>query len=207
MDLSISGIPTNRVSDQYIQQTLLDQVDSAQSAMLSIENQLSSGKQMTAGSQNPVATMQIVNLNSQLAANSQMTTNVTANQAYLSTTDTALSNIASLLSQAQSQALSVVGSTATDQQRSAVAAELSQTVQELMNIGNQQFDGRYLFAGSDTAVAPFTTTSGGLIQYNGNNQNIDSFLDSNLTFPTNVTGAAAFGACPPPSRAPISTPS
>ena len=76
-----------------------------------------------------------------------------------------------------------------------------------MNIGNQQFDGRYLFAGSDTTVTPFTTTAGGLIQYNGNNRNINSFSNANLMFPTNVTGAAAFSAaCPARSRAPISTP-
>ena len=119
MDLSISGISTSGVSNQYVQQMLLQQIDAAQTAMLATENQLSSGKQMTAGSQNPVATMQVVNLNSQLDANAQMTSNVTANQAYLTTTDTALSNVASLLSQVQSEALSVVGSTATDQQRSA----------------------------------------------------------------------------------------
>ena len=198
MDLSISGISTSGVSNLYVQQTLLQEIDANQAAMLASENELSSGKQMTQGSQNPVATMQIVNLDSQLDANGQMTNNVTANQAYLSTTDTALSNIAKLLSQVQSQALSVVGSTATDQQRIAVAAEISQTIQELMNIGNQQFDGRYLFSGSDTAVAPFTTTAGGLIQYNGNNQNISSFSNANLTFPTNVTGAAAFGAMSSP---------
>ena len=74
-----------------------------------------------------------------------------------------------------------------------------------MNIGNQQFDGRYLFAGSNTTVAPFTTTASGDIQYNGNNKNLTSFSDVNLTFATNVTGAEAFGAVSAPSTAPTST--
>ncbi len=198
MELSIGGISTSGVSNQYVQQMLLQQLDTAQSAMLATESQLSSGKQMTEGSDNPVATMQIVNLDSQLDSNAQMTNNVTANQAYLSTTDAALSNVASLLSQAQSDTLSAAGSTATSQQRSAAAAEVGEAIQELMNIGNQQFDGRYLFAGSDAAVAPFTTTANGLIQYNGNNQNIDSFSNANVMFPTNVTGAAAFSALSSP---------
>ena len=198
MSLSISGMPTNRISDLFVQQTLLDQTEASQSQMLTTENELSSGKQLSVASQDPVAAMRIMNLQSLLDANVQMTTNVTANQSYLSTTDSALSNVSNLLSQAQANALAVMGSSATDEQRSAAAQQIQQAIQELTNIGNQQFEGRYLFAGSNVNVAPFTTTASGAIQYNGNDQSLSSFSDSNQLFATNVTGDAAFGAISSP---------
>ena len=195
--LSVSGIPTSRVSELFVQQTLLEQMQSSQAAMLTTETQLSTGKELSAASQDPMAAMRIMSLQSLLDANAQMTANVTTNQSYLSTTDSALSNVSNLLTQAQSDALSVIGSSATDEQRGAVAQQIEQTVQELMSIGNQQFNGRYLFGGSDTTATPFTSVNGS-IQYNGNNQTLTSFSDVNQQFATNVTGADAFSALSTP---------
>ena len=48
MGLSISGIPTSGVSNLYVQQPLLDQIDADQAAMLAIETQLST-RQATVG--------------------------------------------------------------------------------------------------------------------------------------------------------------
>ena len=198
MSLSISGMPTNRISDLFVQQTLLDQTEASQSQMLTTENELSSGKQLSVASQDPVAAMRIMNLQSLLDANVQMTTNVSTNQSYLSTTDSALSNMSNLLSQAQANALAVMGSSATAEQQDAAAQQIQQAIQELTNIGNQQFEGRYLFAGSNVNVAPFTTTASGAIQYNGNDQSLSSFSDSNQLFASNVSGDAAFGAISSP---------
>ncbi len=198
MGMSISNVPTSGVSNLYIQQRMLDQLQSDESGLLDVETQLSTGKQLSAASQDPVAAMQIMNLTNLLAANAQMTTNVTTNQSYMSATDSALSNVSSLLSTAESDALAVTGSTATAEQRTAAAQQINEIVQELMNLGNQQFNGRYLFAGSTTTVEPFTTTANGNVQYNGNDQDLTSFSDLNLPFISNVTGAEAFGAISAP---------
>ncbi len=202
MSMSVSNVPTTSVSNLYVQQRLLDQLNSDQTAMLNVETQLSTDKELSAASQDPVVAMQIMNLNNLLASNAQMTTNVTMNQSYMSQTDSALSSMSSLLSTAQSSALAVTGSTATADQRTAASQQISQIVQELMDLGNQQFDGRYLFAGSTTTVVPFTTTADGDIQYNGNDQNLTSFSDLNLPFISNVTGAEAIGAVSAPVDGP-----
>ena len=51
--------------------------------------------------------------------------------------------------------LSVVGTTITDTQRQTAAQQINQTIQQLLNMGNQQFRGRYLFSGSESLDAPF----------------------------------------------------
>ena len=62
----------------------------------------------------------------------------------------------------------MIGTTATDAQRTAAAEQINQIIQQLVNTGNQQFDGRYLFSGSETAVQPFNTLANGDVQYAGN---------------------------------------
>ena len=131
-----------------------------------------------------------------IAQNTQYQTNVTANQAFLSTTDSTLSNIFAAINNVKSVALSVVGTTSTDAQRQAAAQQVSQTIDQLMDIGNQQFDGRYLFGGSNTTSPPFTLNNG-YIQYNGNENSLNSFSDLNQVFSTNVDGDAVFGTLSP----------
>jgi flagellin-like hook-associated protein FlgL len=198
MNLSISGIPTSNISDMYVQQQLLDELNANQTDMLNIENELSTGKSISVASQDPIAAMRIMNLQSQLSVNQQIATNISTNQAYMTTTDSAMSSIANLLSEAQSTALSVMGTNVTGQQRDVAADQIQQDIQALMNIGNQKFNDRYLFAGSNTTVAPFTTLANGDIQYNGNNQELTSFSDANTQFDSNVTGDDAFGAVSAP---------
>ena len=199
MSLSISGIPTSNISDLYVQQRLLDELNASQNDMLNIENELSTGKAVSVASQDPIAAMRIMNLQSQLSVNQQMATNISANQAYMTTTDSAMSSMSNLLSQAQATALSVMGTDVTDQQRSAAAEQIQQDIQALMNLGNEQFNGRYLFGGSNTTVAPFTTLANGDIQYNGNNQELTSFSAANTQFDSNVTGDDALGAVSTPA--------
>ncbi len=131
-----------------------------------------------------------------LAQNAQYQTNVTSNQAILATTDSTLSNIFSTISNIQSVALSASGTTATPAQQQAAADQVSQTISQLMDIGNQQFDGRYLFGGSDMSTPPFTLNNG-YVQYNGNENALSSYSDSNQLFATNVDGNAVFGTLSP----------
>ena len=131
-----------------------------------------------------------------IAQNTQYQTNVQSNQAILSTTDSTLSNVFTSISNIQSLALSVSGTTATDSQRQAAADQVAQTISQLMDIGNQQFDGRYLFGGSDTTTPPFSLNNG-YVQYNGNENSLSSYSDLNQLFSSNVDGNAVFGTLSP----------
>ncbi len=148
--------------------------------------------------QNPAAAQQVITLQSLLQRNSQFQSNVSTNQSYLTQTDSTLSQVSSLLSNVQAAAVSVVGSTASDAQRQAVIQQINQAVQQLVNLGNTQFDGRYLFGGSDTGSPPFSIAADGSVQYSGNDSQLSSYSNLNSLFTTNVTGAAAFGAISQP---------
>jgi flagellin-like hook-associated protein FlgL len=190
---SIIGIPGSRVSDVFIREQLLNQIQVSQQALFRIQTQLSTGHRFDLPSEDPVTALQVMNLQSLLERKAQIKTNLDTNQSYLSVTDSALSNVSDLLNEMRSLGVSMVGATATDVQRLAAANQVEQVVAQLMNTGNQQFSGRYLFSGSEYAQVPFVQ-SGDAVQYVGNEQELNTYSDINQLFNTNLNGNQVFGA-------------
>jgi flagellin-like hook-associated protein FlgL len=193
MTSPIIGIPTTRVSDQFIRQRLLNQVQYNQSELLRVQTQLSTGHRFVAPSEDPVAAMRVANLQQLLLRKDQMKSNLTTSQSYLSATDSALSNVSSLLAEARGNAIGALGTTASDTQRQAAAAQIKQLLDQLVDTGNAQFRGRYLFAGSKTTAAPFQSIGASYVEYSGNEQRFSSYADIDQLFQTNLDGNSIFG--------------
>ncbi|MBN2291828.1 MAG: hypothetical protein JXM70_05350 [Pirellulales bacterium] len=191
---SIIGIPTTRVSNSYIQQRLLSQVQYDQTELFRLQTQLSTGRRFEMPSEDPIASMRIIDIQRLIERKQQVYSNVDTNQSYLNATDLAVSDISGLLAEVRGVALGVLGTTATDIERQAAAQQVDQMLQQMVDTGNHQFRGRYLFAGSATQVRPFEVTDSGAIEYLGNQDSLQSFSDLNLLFKTNMTGDEAFGA-------------
>ena len=200
MATPVIGIPTTRVSDLFIRQRLLQQVQYDQAEIFRVQTQLATGHRFQTPSEDPVAAMRVVSLQSLLERKQQVMANLNTNQSFLSATDTALSNISNIMADVRGTTLSVLGTTATDVQRQAAALQVQQALQQLSDAGNQLFRGRYLFAGSTTTATPFVEVGTGYAQYDGNELTLSSYADVDLLFNTNLTGAEAFGALSDPVR-------
>jgi flagellar hook-associated protein 3 FlgL len=195
MSNSVTGIPTARVTESFVRSQILRQSQSTQLTLSVLEEQLSSGYRFQVPSDDPIAAMQVVGLQRLLQRKDQVKTNLETTQSYLGATDTALSSVFSLLVSARSTAVGIANAaTTTDTQRQTAVVQIQQTINQLLNVGNQQFRGRYLFSGTESQDAPFLQNSSGLIQYVGNDQHLMSYSDINLLTSTNVTGNEAFGA-------------
>lgn len=193
MSSSISGIPTTRISNLFIREQLMNQIQSTQAKLFTVQTQLSTGHRFQAPSDDPVAALQVMSIQSILERKAQIKTNLDTNQNFLNVTDSALSGVSNLLTDIRSTALSVTGTTVTNLQRQAAAEQVGQVIRQLLNTGNQQYTGRYLFAGSESAQEPFKYV-GDNIQYVGNEQELSSYADLNLLFDTNLNGNQVFGA-------------
>jgi len=200
MTTPITGIPTSRISDLFVREQLLNQVQFDQAALFRTQMQLSSGKRFQSPSEDPIAAMRVMSLQRLLQRKDQMKANLTTSQSYLSATDSALSSVSDLVAEARGATIGVIGTTATDTQRNAAAQQVDQILTQLLNTGNQQFRGRYLFAGSAGAVQPFQLAQAGLVEYTGNEQRLSSFADLDQLFDINLTGSEVFGAISNPVR-------
>ncbi len=194
MATPIIGIPTTRISEAFIRERMLNQVMYDQEQLFRVQQQLSTGRRFEAPSSDPVAAMRVVVLQQLLARKTQMRTNLSTNLSFLSATDNALSSVSGLLAEARATAISALGTTSTDVQRRAAAQQIDQVIGQLLDTGNRQFRGRYLFAGSQDGVRPFSPVGANSIEYLGNESRLSSFGDIGLLFDTNITGAEVFGA-------------
>lgn len=81
--------------------------------------------------------------------------------------DSVMSDIVSQLTAAQTTALSARGSDRPQSQRDAAANELLAIRDALLGDINTQFQGTYLFSGSNVQVAPYARTGSGISAYQG----------------------------------------
>lgn len=197
---SVIGVPTTRVSDLYIRQRLLNQVQSDQLELFNLHTQMSTGHRISVPSEDADSALRIMSLQRLLERKEQVQVNLEVNQSYLTTTDTAIGTISNTVAEARGLALSVVGTTATDTQREAVAQQIGETIRQLLDASNQKFRGRYLFAGSETSVRPFEWTANNVVEFRGNDNKLVSYSDIDLIFDTNFTGNEVFGAISEPVR-------
>lgn len=189
---AIVPIPTSRVSDLLIRQRLQTQLQSDQGDLLRLQDQLSSGRRINLPSEDAPAALRAVGLQSLIERKAQNLRNITANDLFLQTTDSALTNLSTLVTNVRASALSAVGTTSSDSQRQAVALEVQSALGQLVDAANQQIGGRYLFSGSKTNVRPYTLV-GDTVQYDGNEEHVQSYADLDLLFQTNLTGNQVFG--------------
>src|ERR1700733_1415167 len=109
----IGSIPTSRVSDAYTRQQLLTQLNSDQSQLTKLQQELSTGNAFSLPSENPSAALSGITANSLVQQNTQIATNLSVSQSYLSESESVLASATSLLSSVNSTALGAIGTSAT----------------------------------------------------------------------------------------------
>jgi flagellin-like hook-associated protein FlgL len=189
---NIIPIPTTRVSNQLIRSRLLSQLQADQLDIFRLQNQVSTGRRITVPSEDATAAQRAVTLQRLLERKNQLRSNVDAGLSFLGATDTALTDVATLLGDIRGSVLGVAGTTSSDQERQAVATEVSRALEQLLQTGNRKFRGRYLFTGSQTDVSPYSLVDG-FVKYSGNEKNVNAFADINVLTSTNAAGVDVFG--------------
>jgi len=190
----VAGVPTSRVSEAFIRERLLQQIQYNQQKLFQVQTQLSTGYRFQVPGQDPIAASRVIRLQRLIEQKVQAQNNLATTQSYLSSTDVALTRIADLMIEARSLALSVTGTLVSREQRQAVAVQIEEILRQLIDAGNQNFRGRYLFAGADPTVRPFEETANGYIEFRGNLEHLSSFVDVDLLAVSNVHGHEVFGA-------------
>ena len=188
----IIPIPNFRISGLLARQRLTTQLQGDQLDLFRLQEQISTGRRITLPSEDGPAALRAIALQRLLERKTQLATNVQTGQSYLGATDTALSDVATLLGDLRGSALGVAGTASTDEERNSVIAEVNRALEQLVQVGNRKFRGRYLFAGSQTNVQPYSL-SGDQVLYSGNDKTIRNFSDIDVLFDTNASGQTVFG--------------
>jgi len=188
----IIPIPTTRVSDYYVRSRLIDQVQLDQLALLRLQNQISTGQRLQLPSEDSAAALRAINVQRLLDRKGQIRTNIEASSFYLSTAHTALDGVSNLLIKIRAEVVGVSTTLASEADRQSLIKEIDSALQAIVSAANSKSQGRYLFAGSRAQIQPYEF-NGGFVEYHGNTGVLQSYVDVQRLFDTNLTGDQVFG--------------
>lgn len=132
-----------------------------------ITKQLASGSKITSITDDPIATVNVLNTNRQLGQNDTFTTNVELAKTELSSLDDLLELADGYLSTAWDKAVQANSQTYGDTSLKALKVEIDELTKTMVDLANTEYDNNYIFSGANTKTIPFTIEDNGDITYAG----------------------------------------
>lgn len=144
-----------RITNNSLSTNFLRNLSNNLSRMQKYQNQLSSGKEITKSSENPLLVSKILNLKANIGQNEMFNRNISEALGWVQTQDGALDGVTGSLQRIRELVIYGANGSLSKGDRIAIRDEVVQNVQGLKDIMNANFDGRYIFAGTNTDRAPF----------------------------------------------------
>lgn len=148
-----------RITNNMLSTNLMRNIQSAQGKLDSLQNQLSSFHRVNKPSDDPAGVENIMKLNTNISYVNQWKKNAEQAVSYMSTTDSVMGNISSMLGRIKELAVQGASDTSTPQSRKAIAAEVDQISEELQNMANTKVGNKYIFGGTNTIQKPLVSVA------------------------------------------------
>ncbi|MEK6644522.1 MAG: flagellin [Planctomycetota bacterium] len=190
--MSATSNNISRVSNSLTTYATLSRLRQNSLRLFREQERLSSGQQLLSASDDPIAAEMIGRLTQSRAAQDQILSNLRHADGYLSASDSAVTDIGSILSDAARIASEQSSSLQSAEERASQAVVLDGLIDQLRNVGNRQFQGLYLFGGRRVDQAPLTSDLG-RITYAGDAGSRETLVGSTLTQAYDVSAANVFG--------------
>ena len=146
-----------RLSSSQIYQQSVNIMLEQQAKLTEVDQQIASGKRILKPSDDPSATVQILNLNTEVLKLEQYSSNIDAARTQLSQTEEVLQQSGNVLQRARELMLQANNDTLDSNNRKAIAGELSSLKSQLVALANtRDATGEYVFAGFQVGTQPFS---------------------------------------------------
>lgn len=155
----------SRITNKMISNNYLSDMQTNLKGMSKIQNQLSSGKTINRGSDNPTVAARIMQLNTEISSNKQYNSNITDTSNWLDTTDTALSEAGNVLSRIRELMVKAGNGAYDSDEIKSIKTEVVGDIKQLTQVFNTSFDGSYIFGGTKSTSKPLTVDDNGNISY------------------------------------------
>lgn len=165
-------------------------IESAASRVATLQEQISSGKRITAPSDDPSGTVTALQLRGSLARNTQYASNSSDAIAWLNSADGTYSQIVAALQSARTLVVQGLNTgTADATSNGAIAHQLDGLRSTLLSLANTQYDGRPIFGGTTAGGAAYDTSG----NYVGDTGSVTRAIAPGTTVTVGASGPAVFG--------------
>ena len=156
--------------DPFYVVNLSSSLDQTQASQEQLTQELSSGLRVTSIGDDPVAAAQNVQLLNTIQQDDSFTQTTSLTQGMLQVTDSALGSVVTQLNQALSLASQANNGTLNASDLKAISNQIAGVRDEVLSLANTNYQGQYVFGGSQTGTTPFTlnsATTPATVTYNG----------------------------------------
>ena len=166
-----------RVTNSMLSKSFLRDLNRNQSNLKKINNQLSSRKEISRPSDNPYKAARSMQLSSDIKAAIQYNENIKDTTNWLDTTDTALQQLENSFQRIRELMVSSGDAAYGVDEKKAIKDEINEKVNEIAQILNTNFDGKYIFGGTKVNSKPVAVQADGTT---GNNKLYYSSSDGTI---------------------------
>jgi len=189
-----------RVAGPSYTDSIVNQLNLLESQQYQLQNQAATGQSIQLPSDNPTGMQTALNLQTAYSNAGQYAQNISALQTQATTAGNAMQQLQTIVEQAGEIATSADG-TSSSSSLQADAAQVTQLIQQAVQVLNTQNGGQYIFGGTASSQQPFTLTTDAngnvtAVTYNGNTSVTQNQIADNSTIAVDVPGENNTGSGP-----------
>lgn len=156
-----------RISDRQTTRNYLSYLEKAKTAYSETNERIASGCRFTRMSDDVSAATKALRVSVEQSKSEEYYSSVCAVSEQLTTTEDALTSINNILTKVHTKVLSAQNGTSGDSGRTALANEIEDLRDELLQIANTTYNDAFVLGGASAGTAPFSTDASGNLLYNG----------------------------------------
>lgn len=184
-----------RITNKQITNTFVNNFNSGLENLNKLSLRASTGQKYQKASEDPVSALKSLMVKKDLRRNSMYQNNIADVTALLTETETGISQINSVITDAMDKVIQGKSGTATTD-RGLIAQTLRNYQSEILNIANTKYTDKYIFGGNSENELPFNVDSSGKLLYHGIDVNDNTlnfgdepiYYDIGLGFRTDTSG-------------------
>ncbi|MFH5834871.1 flagellar hook-associated protein FlgL [Proteiniclasticum sp. C24MP] len=135
--------------------------------MQKYQNQLSTGKEISKPSDNPILVARVMGLDNNIRTNEQYGRNIDDSLGWTDTADGAMNEITSVVQRARELVVYGANGSLSDTDRLALRDEVEMLKGQMVQMLNTNYDGRFIFGGQKTTEPPFSIGADDKMTYAG----------------------------------------
>ncbi|MCM3128293.1 flagellar hook-associated protein FlgL [Paenibacillus provencensis] len=185
-----------RVTSSMMNTQMLSNINRNLNKMSNLENQISTGRKINKPSDDPVGVTYALRYRAEIASNEQYQSNVDSAISWLDTTDATMQQATDIVTRIKEIAVQGSSETVPQSGLDAIKEEMEELQKQLVNIGNTQIRGKYIFNGQKYDQAPYELT-GGATSYAGLDPDkaaVNFGISQQVNMQINTSGSDFFGA-------------
>lgn len=192
--MSLGPLLPGRLPNTLASSRLQQSLSTLNRTLARLQDQAATGQKFFSPGESPTAAIRTIALQRTLERQEHFKSTIQTDQAFLTSTESAMSTAGDAANRAKSLILASIGSNSSDAEREAASVEVSSLIRAIVNSANSQLRGRYLFAGSDSSQPPFEVIDNGVVRYNGDVEALQTNIGNGLRLASNIDGNTAYAA-------------